>query len=315
MKDLDEVARRFEMVFDSLSRVELQRGADGLEMLELQDLFKPGEGLFLGFYTEEGLRHAFEEYGFIEDLKSVGFEGIRVEIVTDDPEEHMLRIWATEDLGVPLLELVARRDILRPTLELAEAFGDPVIPVLTIEWLQMQNPKADFSAGRPPLPGQPRPGLGVGVQVLQLLRNACRRLGLEALVTVPAYFHNAVFYSEAFSYFDPEFQGRFLAMSRDILPQAFASVAGASWALNWKMVVRMDREDEPVEWFHDAMVSPVSERLTNYFDSKLYQREVNDALAEVSYRVLVEVLAKQLAVRGISPFDASSIESWIDEAE
>lgn len=313
MKDLDQIARDFDRVFESLSRVELQRGAGSLESMELQDLFKPGEGLFLGFYTEDGLRHAFEEYGFISDIVAAGFDEVRVEIVTDDPDEHMLRIWAREDVGAPLVELVARRDILRPTLELADVFGDPVIPVLTIEWLQMQNPRAEFSATRPPLPGQRYPGLGVGVQVLQLLRNACRRLGLEALVTVPAYFHNAMFYSEAFAYFDPSYQGRFLAMTRDILPQAFASVAAASWALQWKMVVRSDKDDEPVEWFHDAMVSPVSERLQSFFDSRLFQREVNDSLTRASYRVLEDVLRDQLCVRGIQPFDAEAVESWISE--
>lgn len=313
-KDLEQVAQEFEPVFETLSRVQLQRGSGSLESLELQDLFRPGEGLFLGFYTEEGLYHAFEKYGFLADIKEAGYESLRIEIITDDPDEHMLRIWG--DAGdEPLLELVARRDVLRPTSELAEAFGDPVIPVLTIEWIQMQNPLAHFSATRPPLPGQKLPGLGVGVQVLQLLRNACRRLGLEALVTVPAYFHNAVFYSEAFAYFDPAYQGRFLAMSRDILPQAFASVGAASWALQWNMVVRSDLDDEPCEWFHDAMVSPTSERLKAYFESQLFQREVNDALTQASYRVLAPVLAEQLEMRGIFPFDQDRIDEWIDENE
>jgi hypothetical protein len=43
--ELDEMAKGFDRVFESLSRVELQRGAGSLEALELADLFRPGEGL------------------------------------------------------------------------------------------------------------------------------------------------------------------------------------------------------------------------------------------------------------------------------
>jgi hypothetical protein len=312
--ELDALAEDFERVFESLSRVELQRGASSLDSLELSDLFGPaGEGQFLGFYTPEGLEHAFAEYGFLDDLAEVGFPSIRIDVVTDDPDEHLMRIWSEDPkLDVPLTELVARRDILRPTHDLAREFGDPIIPVLTIEWLQMQNPLADFSPGRPPLPGQRHPGLGVGAQVLQLLRNACRRLDLEALVTVPAYFHNAVFYSEAFAYFDPSFQGRFLALARDVVPQAGASVGAASWALQWSMVTSDDEPEQPVEWFHDAMVAPVSKRLKDYFDSEIFHREVNRVLSAESYRLLDGALATQLASHGIEPFDLERIVHWID---
>lgn len=314
--NMEDLEASFERVYESLSRVELQRGAMGLDSLELQDLFKPGEGLWLGFYTAKGLEHAFAEYGFFDDLARQGFDSVRVETSTDDPDEHLLRIWSTEEsIDVPLLELVARRDLLRPRGELAGEFGDPVIPVLTIEWLQMQNPKASFTPERPPLPGQRHPGLGVGAQVLQLLRNSCRRLGLEALVTVPAYFHNAVFYSEAFAYFDPDVQGSYLALVRDVIPQCGASIAAASWALKWQMVTLENDGDGAFEWVHDAMVAPVSDRLVEFFASDLFQREVNEALSRDHFRVLKDVLARQLEVRGIRPFERERIEEWIDREE
>ncbi len=311
--DLDQLAADFDRVFHSLSRVELQRGASSLESLELEDLFSAGEGMFLGFYTAEGLEHAFEQYGLFASLRELGFADVRVGVVTDDPDEHLMRIWSDEPkLEAPLLELVARRDVLRPTHELAQQFGEPFLPVLTIEWLQMQNPVGEFSPDRLPLPGQRFPGLGLGAEVLTMLQNACRRLDLEALVTVPAYFHNAVFYSEAFAYFDPAVQGQFLALTRDIVPQANASVAAASWALNWNMVTER-ADDEPVVWFHDAMVAPISDRLVKFFDSDLFQREVNETLAAKTYRVVPTVLDQQLEARGLVPFDPKRIEDWVDE--
>ncbi len=303
----------YKSVYRSLSRVDLQRG-DSAD-LDIPDLFgESDERRWLGYYTEEGLFYGLGEYGLWDDFARVGYPEVRLEARADDPDEHMLRVWSADPtIEEPLVELVARRDILRPTEELADRLGGEFVGVLNIEWLQLQRPDAEFTRDRPPLPGQQYPGLGLGRQILELLRLAATRLGLDGLVTVPSYFHNAFFYSVEFRYVDPREQGLFLALCRDVLPQTFGSVAAASWAITLGMVVDETRREEPFEWFHDLMLAPISEELDRYIRSELYQEDVAEALAAHGFDVFAKALERDLAARGIVPFDLQRVREWIGE--
>lgn len=303
----------YDEVFHSLSRLELQKGAADLD---LPSLFgDAGDGLWLGFYTEEGLWDGLDRYGLWDLFAEIGYPTTRLEIQADDPDEHLLRIWSTASGSEhePLLELVARRDVIVPADELSDRLGRDPIGVLNIEWLQLQRPDGEFSEARPPLPGQRHPGLGIGREILELLRQATKRLGLEGLVTVPSYFHNAYFYSAEFQYMDPREHGLFLSLCRDVLPRTYASVAAGSWAITQKMVVEASHDDKPFEWFHDVMLAPISPRLRAYAGTAEYQREVCEALTQYSFRVFEEALRQDLESRGIRPFDSAKIGGWIGE--
>lgn len=305
---------RYQEIYDLLTRVELQKGSQGLDELSAApDLFGYDTDLWLGFYTREGLEMAFERYGFLTDLHRLGFEDFRLETKTDDPDEHMLRLWSVRpEVDEPLIELVVRRNFLRATDELAERVEHEFIPVLSVEWLMLQNPVAPFSPRRPPLPGQHHPGLGVGSQVLEMLRNVCLRLKLGGITTVPSYFHNAVFYSNEFRHFDPHCQGAFLAMCRDVIPRTGGSVAAASWALNWKMVRNLLNEDEdPYPWFQELMVMPLAEPLQRYFSAREYQRDVQHSLTHHSFEVYESALRQTLEAKGIMPLKPERVRQWV----
>jgi hypothetical protein len=304
----------FRKVFRSLSRVELQKGASGLDDLGAEDLFDYGTDLWLGFYTEEGIEIALERYGITEDVLERGFGGVRVDVQTDDPEEHMLRIWSREpECDEPLIELVVSRDILHLEDILSDAVGRPFAPVLTVEWLMMQNPKAKFAPERMPLPGQQHPGLGVGIKVMEILRNICLRLDLAGMITVPAYFHNAAMYSAEFHYLDPDYEALLRALLRDLLPELNGSLPAASWAIKWNMVIdKLADEEEPFDWFHEAMLCPVSDPFREYFDSVEYRELVHEQLHTHRFRVFTDALEENLESKGIQPFDLERIQEWID---
>lgn len=312
---MTNLRKEFREVFRSLSRVELQKGADGLEDLGARDLFDYSTDLWLGFYTEEGIEIALERYGITEDVIARGFDGLRIDVQVDDPEEHMLRIWSVgPTCDEPLIELVVSRDILHLDPPLDEALGQQFAPVLTIEWLMMQNPVADFGSGRAPLPGQQHPGLGVGIKVMEILRNICLRLDLAGLVTVPAYFHNAAMYSSEFRYVDAQYEGVLQALLRDILPELDGSLPAASWAIKWNMVVdKLADENEPFEWFHEAMLCPVSDEFKAYFTSDDFLEEVHEVSTNHKFRVFTEALEETLESKGITPFDRQKITAWLDE--
>lgn len=304
---------RYNRIYDELSRADLQQGSLGLAELSLgPEIFGHDPDQWLGFYTDSGLHTALEKYGFYRDLNRLGFSKFRIETKTDDPDAHLLRLWSqAPPLEVPLVELSVRRDFLRPLSELADRVENSHIPVLTIDWLLLQNSTATFHAGRPPLPGQRFPGLGVGAQVLEMLRNVCKRLTLAGMANVPSYFHNAFLYSEEFQHFDPHWQGLFLALCRDLLPGTRMSVAAASWAIEWGLVFDRAGDGTPFDWFHQLMLAPISENLSGYFSDRRYHREVQKSLSSHEFVFSEEALGKKLAKRGIEPFEPELIEKWL----
>lgn len=296
---------RYEEIYDLLSRAELQRGSEGLQEISAgPELFGYDTELWLGFYTRQGLRIALKKYGFFRDLERLGFHEFRIETKTDDPDEHMVRLWATKPaVDEPLIELVVRRDFLRPHSELANRLTDSHIPVLTVDWLLLQNPCAQFEPHRPPLPGQRHPGLGVGAQILEMLRNICKRLNLAGIATVPSHFHNALFYGGEFYHFDPRWEGAFRALCRDILPAVDDSVAAASWALHWEMIQDHTNGETTFPWFQELMVNPLSDLLDSYIQAPAYRQEVKKRFDQHQFTVFNTALKRNLATRGIAPFD------------
>ncbi len=310
-----KLRRNYEEVYQSLSRVELQKGMRRLDELDLGDLFDYDTDLWLGFYTEAGIEIALERYGVLEDIRKRGFKKLELEVRMDDPDEHMLRIWSElPKCSEPLLELVVSRNVMHFEAELGEQIGCPYAPVLTVQWLLMQNPTDTFDANRLPLPGQNRPGLGVGEQVMEILRNTCRRLNLGGLVTIPAHFHNAAMYGVSFRYINPEADGTLRALERDLLRQLDNSLPMASWAVEWQMLVdRSSAHAEPFEWFHEAMVCPIDEPLTAYFDAREYRKEVTRQRNAHDFEVFKDALMRNMASRGMRPWDRAKVDAWLEE--
>lgn len=320
----DTLRRRYARVYKSLGRADLQRGAPTPSDIELMDLFEPSKDLWMGFYTEEGLHVGLERYDFFDEVRALGYEELEVRTRMDDPEEHLFRLIsrlpATDE---PLIELVTRRSYLNLTGEVAERFDRSVFSVMSIEWLLLQNPLAEFHPDRPPLPGQNYPGSGLSQNVFELLRNVCRRLNLDALVTIPSYLHNALLYSNGFRFFDPEYQGKMLALDRDI-ELGLASkkwedpllLAAKSWALKLGCVYAFGsnpKKHSPIEWFHEPMISPISDPIKEYLAGEWYAEQVAIQLDISDYEVLVGPLIAALERRGIHPFDAEAIDEWIHE--
>lgn len=297
---------RYEEIYRILTRSDLQHGAGSLEDIDLgPELFGADRRRWLGFYTHDGLRIALEKYGFYRDLERMGFRKLRLETRTDDPEEHLLRLWSLDPIAPePLVELVVHRDYILDG-----------VPVLNVQWLMLQNPVAPFTPSRPPLPGQRHPGLGVGSQVLEMLRNICHRLNLAGLITVPSYFHNAFFYSKEFFHLLPENQGAFLALCRDVIPQTEGNIVAASWALQWEMIRDLKEEEaqRPFSWIQTLMVNPIDPKLRAHFETQSYRQQVQQALTLHDFQVFKGALRRGLQTRGIFPLNQELLQGWINE--
>ncbi|MCA9540754.1 MAG: hypothetical protein KC620_17765 [Myxococcales bacterium] len=242
---------RYDRVFDSLSMADLQRDSSPLdESGVLDDLFRSAHGshYFLNTYSEEGARHAFERYGFFDLLRKRGFEPVFSADVAD-PDEHRLRIH--DGVRRPDRLLIEASVSVR-SLDLP---GAPACRMLFINWLLMQDPRRAFRPTDVPLPGQAHPGLGLFLRFGYLLRLMAARVECEGMLNHPSYFHNGVLYGKMFHFADPQVEGTFLALTRDL---AHLPLAEASNALRDGRVV--DAAGAVAEWQPVAQVLPISPR-------------------------------------------------------
>ena len=316
----EDLRKRYARVFHSLGRAELQTGALELDDFNPSDLLEPMTELWMGFYTAEGLHVGLERYGLFDEIRRLGYEEFTVSTGTEDADEHLLRIHSIlPRVPEPLIELVSRRSYLNLSGELGEQFDGPSPNILSIEWLLLQNPLGVFDARRPPLPGQRHRGSGLAENIFELLRNVCLRIGLAGLATVPSFFHNALLYSQNFSYMDPHYEGRFdalasaldAAIDQSALP-AHLHLAAKSWAVKERLLI--DKQtNERAEWFFEPMLSPITPKLQDYLSSDWYEQERHAAELAANYIVLLDPIIDFLGERGIYPFDRKRILTWLEE--
>lgn len=277
--------RHFRRVSRNLSKVELMRSSmDETFLSSSADLLGPNTGRrFLDFYGDEGLKLAFERYGFFAALERRGLKTFSIETSAHD-ERHTLLINAApaEESNLErVLELVVRRDRLRLDTDLE--LGEEYFEVLTVDWLCLRNPFGTFKGDRLRLPGQDAPGLGMGERVLEALYRIVERLRLDALVTVAEYFHNAVMYAPELPFADAYYQGQLQKLQTLLFGEEKLEFEQAAWAVHWGHV--LDAEDRAFRWRGEAMVHPIRADLENFFASAQYRRAADRAESSHRYRL------------------------------
>ena len=226
----------------------------------------------LGFYSRQGLELAVERTGFLDRLRKLGFERPTLELDLDNPAGDTVRVFGDPQKRELLLEL--RVNIDRRTL--------PGMAMLRIEWLLLQNPRGQFTAERPPLPGQEHPGLGVLHDLMALLVLVCDRLQLDGLLFVPSHYHVAFQGRKTMRFLDPAAEALYRALQE---PLAGLPLAAAAAAVETGRVLDA-ATDKPFAWAPVPMVFPVSERLRARVQGEEYERQVAVATAEHALRLL-----------------------------
>ena len=235
----DPLAAKFRAIAAGLLRADLA-ASEAEEDAQLEVMLglrhAPRPALLLGYYTASGLEHALMRYGILGQLARLGYSELRVAL---DPVDQgdCLRVFgrahATEQL---LVECVLAKK------RVTEA------DMLYVHWLTLRHPIATFEPSRPRLPGQEVPGLGLAREAGEMLAATARRLDLAGVAFRPAWFHTAYSARYRFRFIDPQRQGQFLALVRDLaaLPLLEATLALAEG--------RVRRDDQPYTWEADEMV-------------------------------------------------------------
>ncbi|HEY3448162.1 MAG TPA: histone deacetylase [Myxococcales bacterium] len=193
--------------------------------------------LLLGHYTAEGIEFALHHCGILAHLQRLGYGHFKVEVDEASPGERLRLFGESEGVRHLLIEVVLERK-KKPT----------GAEVLYIHWLTLRNPKAAFSERRPQLPGQELPGLGLARESEEMLARLARELGMAGVAYRPAWFHMAYAARYHFRYVDPERQGRFEAMLRDLKRYSLREVTLA-FAQG-----RIRMNGQPYPWESEEMV-------------------------------------------------------------
>lgn len=238
--DFDPLAARMKGIAGTLEAERL--GSTPLlsdeDVAEALGLPRTGPPRLLGFYTSEGVEFALEKYRVLPLLRRLGFEHLRVVIDRAGAYDRARLLGKDSTTGqqVVLVELELERRRL----------GEGTF--LFVNWLSLRNPRARFSAGRPQLPGQEVPGLGLAKEMTQLLGLIATRLLLDGVAFRPSWFHMAWAARHSARFLDPRRQGRFEALCRDLralpLLEATRAVAEGRVRLN----------GQPYAWEADEMV-------------------------------------------------------------
>jgi hypothetical protein len=234
--------------------------------------------LFLGRLDAAALRRELDEAGILSGLARRGYPSVSLR-TSGEGDEHRLRVLAP-GFAAPLLDLrlAELSTFLKepPRLRL----GLEVLSVLAVHGLVVQDPRAGFPAGRPRLPGQEHPGLGLFAPVLERLRLWAEDWGKDGLLAFPPHFHAAALLGRSLRFVLPGRQGRFEALRRDL---AGVSLAEASWAVEEGRV--LDEAGTAVRWLPAEMVAPLTSELRGYVESEAYTLAAGEARDSVRFRI------------------------------
>lgn len=202
----------------------------------------------LGYYTRDGLEYALERYGILPLVRRLGFQELHVEVDREGGLDRM-RLMSR---GAVLIEL---------QVEKKELAGGQF---LFVNWLSLRNPRVQFSAKRPKLPGQEVPGLGLAQEATAILSLMAERLRLDGVAFRPSWFHMAYAGRHGARFVDPRRQGRFEALVRDLrslsLLDATRAVAEGRVLLDGK---KYEWEADPmVRWLRDDVHTHDSAEVT-----------------------------------------------------
>jgi hypothetical protein len=215
--------------------------------------------------------------GLLAGLSERGYPDPILRLSCTDPSDQRICLYAGgETRDRLLLETRLQITSFHPRRSIGPFTEESSFRMLVIHWLTLSSPDGMFSVDRPRLPGQVKPGLGLLNPTVALLKTFSRELPVDGVLDVPDHFHTALFYSRAFRYLDPDVEGKFQAITRDLsgIPLALASDAIQEGCL-------VDRSTgTPILWPVAEQVMALRGSLRRFLRSHSYREARNRATTD-----------------------------------
>lgn len=238
---------------------------------------------FLGRYTIKEIKEYLIETGIIERLLHLGFESLHYEIEVKAENDHRLYIYDNSPRDENMLvHLRVRHDYFVPQEQIECTTPLEGCHLLLIDWLRLQNPRKSFRRGRRPYPGQLYPGLGLMDQISLFIAKLAENLGLFGVFNIPEYFHDAMLFKRYFRFLNPDSEGKFRAILRDLRHLGLLEVSEAIHES--KLFNTATGQIEP--WHLGEQICPLKDPLLTYFSDKTYQKRLQAAYDKNHYKVL-----------------------------
>jgi acetoin utilization deacetylase AcuC-like enzyme len=230
----------------------------------------PRRTRLLDYFSPHGLELILERSGIFDRLRAEGYPRPTLDLELNHPIGQGLRVWGEPEQQHLLLE----------TRVLTERQVIPGFELLRIEWLLLQNPRARFPLGRPALPGQTYPGLGLLREVMTLLSLVAEQVQLDGLLFVASHYHLATKGEKYLCFVHADDQAWFEAVDR--VARRLPLAAASRGVDNGTLVA--DEHGEPVVWRPLYMAVPLSQELRDKLQGAEFRAELARARASYNFR-------------------------------
>jgi hypothetical protein len=271
-EDIDAIIRRFRRIeSEADSGTQPRDSAWRLSDEELlPGLAGTADSRMLSEYTKVGFELQLERLGILNQVRAKGFAAPTVTLDTSELG-HTIRLFGNTDRAELLMELRLRRDRV----------AVPGMEMLYVEWLLLQNPRADFTTNRSRLPGQEKPGLGLLREIVALLVLICEQVELDGIVFVPAHYYMAALGRRHLTFIHAADAAVFDAMQEAVSERGLAD---ATYLIEQGAVV-YKATNVPITWHAPPMVLPVSERLRQSLEGEVFEEEYFKLRSQLCYEL------------------------------
>lgn len=240
--------------------------------------------LFLGLYDVDTLRSRLRQVGLLAYLEKKGYADPVIVTGRDASGVSRLQVYNKNRRASNLLIDSRFSETLftpfRAFCADCDGKGPCTFNVIVVEWVETRDPRGSFSPGKPQLPGQKTPGLGVLRHLKQFVGIMAGEVARDGFMNVPDHIHAAIMYADAFRFVDPEREGYLRALLRDLRDVPLGDIA---WGYVTGTILDA-ASGEPERYRPSEQLYPVSDRLNRHFDSKLYAKGLAASLRKKRFR-------------------------------
>ncbi len=242
---------------------------------------KKGTSLFLGKFSMAGVFAVLKKRGFFKDAQKRKLWPLEFDLDSSQFPLQRFRVFCQKKQPENMIvDLKIKEGTFRPPKTLSSSFPFSDCHLLILEWLTLQNPFLSFTEEKTPLPGQKYPGLNLGKKVLDIFIYLARLTKKDGILAFPAYFHNALLFSRYFHFINPEKQGEVLAIKKSFPDISFKQLA---WIVYLNCI--KDKNGKTYEWMAEEQLYPLNKALKEYFESKSYNKRVEDIQQRSSFEI------------------------------